>query len=261
MILGLTIWPALFAFWNQGLRRVAIILGLLVPVALFFTSGLGPFVAVAVSCFVWLVASFRARLGAWLVAGGFALSTIAMPLLALNVSLVNRGLELCASVKFFSGAHRLAIWNFVATTIRERPLLGWGLDSARAIPYGKLPLASVPILSKDLNLTYPTLPTLPFSPALPLHPHNAGLQIILETGIVGTALFCLLLLFGTLRLTRQDNRSRVPFALASLATWLIVADVDVGVWQSWWLAAGIVTMMFHFISSCPPKHSKKTENI
>ena len=261
MLLGLMVWPALYVCWKQGLRRSLVVLGLLVPITLFFTSGLGPFVAAGLSCVVWLIASVRARLAAWFVAGSFVLATITMPLLALNVPLINRGLAFFASVDFFSAAHRLAIWNFAATTIREKPLLGWGLDSARAIPYGKLPLASVPILSRDLNLHYATLPSLPSSPALPLHPHNAGLQLILETGIVGAALFCLLILFGALRLTRDENPSRTPFALASLTTWLVVTELNIGIWQSWWLASGIVAIMFYFISPQPTERSKKEVNI
>ena len=65
-----------------------------------------------------------------------------------------------------SAGHRLLIWSFVGTRISERPALGWGLDSSRAIPGGKYEIR-------------------PGQARLPLHPHNAALQIWLELGGIG----------------------------------------------------------------------------
>ncbi|MEX2614541.1 MAG: O-antigen ligase family protein [Alphaproteobacteria bacterium] len=243
MILGLVIWPALLVLWCRGFRWIPVLIGLSLPVAFFFTSSLGAFLAATLACVVWAVASIFARLCAWLIGIAFAISMIAIPILALNVPLINSGLALFARYEFFSGAHRLGIWNFVATMIRERPLLGWGLDSARNIPQADLPLASV--LSKAVVLDYPTIPTLPLSPAMPLHPHNAALQIILETGVVGAALFCLAVLCLALQLSARQNQFSAPFALASLTSWLVFVGANIGLWQSWWLTSSIVTIIFY----------------
>ena len=35
-----------------------------------------------------------------------------------------------------SAGHRLLIWSFTGNRIAEHPVLGWGLDSSRAIPGG-----------------------------------------------------------------------------------------------------------------------------
>src|SRR6202043_2906705 len=72
-----------------------------------------------------------------------------------------------------SAGHRLLIWSFVGSRIAERPLVGWGLDSSRAIPGGKDPIR-------------------PGEDWLPLHPHNAALQLLLELGAPGAVLFALL---------------------------------------------------------------------
>ena len=55
-----------------------------------------------------------------------------------------------------SSRHRVEIWNAVADLIVQKPLLGWGFDASRAIGVG-----------------------------VPLHPHNASLQVLLELGAVG----------------------------------------------------------------------------
>ena len=72
-----------------------------------------------------------------------------------------------------SAGHRLLIWSFVGERIAERPLLGWGLDASRAIPGGKEEIR--PGLTR-----------------LPLHPHNAALQVWLELGMPGALLAALL---------------------------------------------------------------------
>ena len=72
-----------------------------------------------------------------------------------------------------SAGHRLLIWSFAGDRIAERPVTGWGLDSSRAIPGGDDPIR-------------------PRETWMPLHPHNAALQVWLELGAPGAALFALL---------------------------------------------------------------------
>ena len=80
-----------------------------------------------------------------------------------------------------SVGHRLLIWDFAGKRIAERPLLGWGLDASRAIPGGK------ELIRPDQK-------------RLPLHPHDAALQVWLELGLPGAVLFALLLGWLWLRL-------------------------------------------------------------
>jgi len=113
--------------------------------------------------------------------------------------------------------HRVHVWNFTAERILERPLLGWGFDAARNIPAG----AAEPYRNK--------------ASVMPLHPHNAALQINLELGVPGTALVALLLatmIAGTARL----NRAAGPAALGMAGTALLIALTAYGAWQSQWLA-------------------------
>jgi O-antigen ligase len=117
-----------------------------------------------------------------------------------------------------SAGHRLMIWSFVGERIAERPLAGWGLDAARAIPGGKDPIR-------------------PSETWLPLHPHNAPLQVWLELGVPGAVLFALLvaLLWQGLA-TVPWPRIFVAAAGTSLAIAVIASFATYGIWQEWWLA-------------------------
>ncbi len=117
-----------------------------------------------------------------------------------------------------SAGHRLMIWSFVGERIAERPLAGWGLDAARNIPGGKDPIR-------------------PGETWLPLHPHNAPLQVWLELGVPGAVLFALLvaLLWYGLAIVPWP-RIFVAAAGASLSIALIASLATYGIWQEWWMA-------------------------
>jgi O-antigen ligase len=116
-----------------------------------------------------------------------------------------------------SAGHRLLIWSFTGDRIAERPLAGWGLDSARAIPGGKIEIR-------------------PGQTWLPLHPHDAALQLWLELGAPGAALFALLVGLMWLRLaTAPWPRLYAAAAGGSLFAATAVASSGWGIWQEWWL--------------------------
>jgi O-antigen ligase len=117
-----------------------------------------------------------------------------------------------------SFGHRLLIWDFAGDRIAERPLLGWGLDSSRSIPGGK------ELIRTDQR-------------RLPLHPHDAALQVWLELGLPGAALSALLLGWLWLRLAAAPwPRLYTAAAGGSLAAASAVMSAGWGVWQEWWIA-------------------------
>jgi O-antigen ligase len=116
-----------------------------------------------------------------------------------------------------SAGHRLLIWAFIGEHIAERPVLGWGLDSARAIPGGK----------EEIR---------PGQNKLPLHPHNAALQVWLELGLPGALLFALFLGWLWLRIAEAPwPRLYAASAGGTLAATTAVAFAGWGVWQEWWI--------------------------
>jgi hypothetical protein len=112
-----------------------------------------------------------------------------------------------------SAAHRLLIWSFAGDRIAEQPLLGWGLDSSRAIPGGSTGLPG--------SLLQP----------LPVHPHNASLQVWLELGLPGATLFALLIAFLFVALGRS-GWPRAFFA-ASGASMTIALAPAFNSWSLW----------------------------
>ena len=115
-----------------------------------------------------------------------------------------------------SALHRVHIWDFSARTIAQRPLVGWGLDSSRAIPGGQVE-------------------AIEHGPYMSLHPHNAALQMWLELGLPGAAAFAALALIGLIAAGRLETWQRAA-AAAALAAALGVASLSFGIWQNWWLA-------------------------
>jgi exopolysaccharide production protein ExoQ len=139
--------------------------------------------------------------------------------------------------------HRLLIWSFVGDRIAEKPLTGWGLDASRAIPGGKEWIR-------------------PGQPWLPLHPHNAPLQLWLELGVPGIVLFSLIVA----RLWRGLGAARWPplFAAAgsaALAAALAEALATYGVWEEWWVgtlwfALFLILVMARTVATAPQNRSQ-----
>ena len=132
----------------------------------------------ALLCYGWRARTARA---AALVS---VLVAISAPLTFARLERVSDLVVTADAVKF-SAAHRLLIWSFVGDRIAEHPLAGWGLNSSRAIPGGKDPIE-------------------PGASWLPLHPHNAPLQLWLELGVPGAVLLALLAAYAWLALARAE---------------------------------------------------------
>jgi O-antigen ligase len=124
--------------------------------------------------------------------------------------------ELAESIKQ-SAEHRLLIWSFVGDRIAEHPLSGWGLAASRVIPGGRQPIRH--------GETW-----------LPLHPHNAPLQLWLELGAPGAVLGALL----TAVFWRRLAAAAWPLGFKAAAGGSLAAASAAclgtyGIWQEWWL--------------------------
>jgi exopolysaccharide production protein ExoQ len=127
------------------------------------------------------------------------------------------GLSERADTVKVSAGHRLLIWSFAGDRIAERALVGWGLDASRAIPGGKDPIRSG-------------------ESWLPLHPHNAALQLWLELGVPGAVLFALLIAVVWRALADASWPHLFAAAAgASLTIGLVGCFATYGIWQEWWL--------------------------
>ncbi len=126
---------------------------------------------------------------------------------------------------------RIAIWEFTAERIAEKPLLGWGFDASRTFTE-TIPINGV------------------MHGAIPLHPHNMPLQIWLELGAVGAALTALLFLAAAWSWARVPRSRGAGFAAAgAIGAAYVYAAVSFGAWQEWWIATLFVAAMTVSVAS------------
>jgi exopolysaccharide production protein ExoQ len=111
--------------------------------------------------------------------------------------------------------HRASIWQFVGARVAEKPILGWGMHASRTMPGGHDKISGT-------------------AEQIPLHPHNAPLQIWLELGGIGAALMAALLAFLAINCNGPPLRRTVLGA--TLVTAVVIASLSYGMWQGWWFA-------------------------
>lgn len=110
---------------------------------------------------------------------------------------------------------RLEIWSFALERIAEKPVLGHGLDSGRTL--------SEVVMLRGMEIE-----------RMPIHAHNAGLHIWMETGAIGAVLAAAALL----ALARSAGRAALNAPLSAAlgfsgAVWLASVMLGYGVWQEW----------------------------
>jgi exopolysaccharide production protein ExoQ len=217
------------------IRLRALPLGLLhtavTTIALFETASLSAKVSLSIGLAIFLAVYALPRLrwfGLALLALAAAATPFAFPL--------NFGAATACWLTAHkpSALHRVMIWNFVTAYIDQRPVVGWGLDASRQLPGGKTPV--------ELRVCPPAADAgrvALSSDILPLHPHNAILQVWVELGGIG-ALFGFGPLFGAVgrafRRRAWQGRATQAMFTASIASALSVSLVSFGIWQEWFLA-------------------------
>lgn len=140
-----------------------------------------------------------------------------------------------------SAQHRVMTWDFVVARIAERPLLGWGMEASRAIPGGSDTFP--PEVLDRYGLTRPEERAVfgrAYAHRLPLHPHNAALQVWLELGLVGGVLAAALVVAILLG-------AGTPAAIGAAVAGAATGQLSFGVWQPWWIATLVLVAVLAYI--------------
>ena len=208
--------PTAAALFMSGYRLTSLLFAAVCAVTILILAGTAAKAALAAGL-PWALACYWRRARVVRIAAALSvLVVVTAPLTFARIERVPALANMVDRVKY-SGGHRVLIWSFVGDRIAEHPLRGWGLDASRAIPGGR-----------DLIR--------PGETWLPLHPHNAPLQIWLELGVPGVVLFGLL--GGWLWLAvgnTQWPRLYAAAACGGLATAFVASAATYGIWQEWWL--------------------------
>ena len=240
VIIALLLLPVASVAWRVLNPLSAIIIFIAVSTGLlFFSSGASLLsIVVGLSAFILVYLFGRpAVLAIAVVSVGLILSA---PLMANKLTGSATVQELIdqapPSVK-----HRMLMWNFVSQKIAENPSIGLGFDSSRHIP------------QEDFQLA-------PNMEIMPLHPHNAALQIRMELGLPGVAIaaFFVFILFWS-SLKNEKSREQTALWTSVLCAYLSIGAVSYGVWQSWWIATAWALAMIVGIAApktLPASHSQ-----
>ena len=156
-----------------------------------------------------------------------------------------------------SSAHRILIWQNTARHIKQKPLLGSGLDATRGL-YNSEDRVEYKFSSEVSGAEEYQVS---FEP-IPLHPHNAVLQVWLELGAVG-ALISLGLLLAILRAIYIGLSVRVERAVSigMFTATVSLACLSFGIWQGWWLSAILLSLAYFASELSAPLVKKNTPKI
>jgi len=214
-VLALLFWPASLILSRRGAPRAILLLVVGTLVTSKIVSSDACLVALAAGGLAWLLVRYVGRNGAKLLVGLVAAPFVLAPL-AVLVGVETGAVAWLHRLVPASWDARLNIWTFAADHIQTHPFRGWGLDASRT-----------------------------FGLAIPLHTHNAQLQLWLELGAIGAALagvfFCWLA-YGVVRISER-SRGEAAMAAGALVTYLVIGALSFGVWQEWWLALGALTLI------------------
>ena len=119
-----------------------------------------------------------------------------------------------------SWEHRVRMWSYSWELIQQAPWIGHGFDSARV--FDGLTFQAPD--GRDITV-------------MSMHPHNIGLQIWLETGLIGIILaVSFLLTLMTVALKYCTGPVGAFAATGLIVTIATSGSVTIGVWQHWWWA-------------------------
>lgn len=225
-VINIMSWPIVCYLFSEKKYKIAVVFVIAIFLTIIQLDSLSSIIGLAIGSIIFVLVYFMGQkilkiLSVFAVCGVFIVAFAAKNLDADKV---------IGNVPAIPGAAsnmRLYIWDYTAKQAYKKPFFGWGFNASRNYPVEK----------KD----YVDGGRSP----LPLHPHNNVLQIWLELGAVGLALFAAFLFFSLRQISKMDTP---PYVMASCAAlfsdYFIIGETGFGIWQNWWVCSGILAMFF-----------------
>jgi len=244
VILTILMWPILSALTRQRQFIGAALFLVLTIYLVFHFSSTTALVAIVAGGIGIGIAHFRRIFASIIVAVMFVFLLLGAPFLVHQFTAGKNVQEIgqqSYNLKLPNSAtSRLIIWQFATQHIFEKPLLGWGLNTARKIPGSgeKYTLKVDTAAGKNIILFEESF--------MPLHPHNAALQIWLELGAVGALIVAI---FGWLFIRKLENMHTDPVIFGVVISILAFNFISFGAWQSWWIATQFLCLGLTSVTS------------
>ncbi|MFZ0693612.1 MAG: O-antigen ligase family protein [Alphaproteobacteria bacterium] len=221
-------WPVAYALWRRLGRLAAIFFLILIAAALFELEMTAARLAFFVGGLAFLTSFWKPRA----VIRGLSIALLAailvLPPVVIATGIADRFPAIADKLAETntSSKHRLFIAQFVLNNIAERPIIGHGFDASRNLPGGQTPSVGG-------------------QPVLPLHPHDAILQVWLELGAVGALIAAFIVALVLHAIDGLSPRREVAAAAcASFAAFITMAVMSYGIWQNWWLMTAWIAATF-----------------
>jgi O-antigen ligase len=222
--LPVLIWPAVLAARRMKQRWPAWLLPLIAALPIAVMHSLSAKSAIVLGTGAYFLLRTWPRRGGSVLQFGVPAALVLWPIVfALGYGAVFANPAIYQRLPNSSQA-RVDIWKFALDHIRERPVLGWGMESSRSIPGGDESYMGG-------TRTY-----------LPLHPHNSVFQVLLEQGVIGLALSlaAVALIIRALRRNADDSEALATGG-ALIVAYLMVGFTAFGMWQTWWIAVAWIS--------------------
>lgn len=243
-ILAIIAWPASLALYRLGYRKNAYLLGIAILLILSHLESLAATLAMATGLAAAAMIIFLRQYGAIIIRIGIVAVILLTPIIAVNLTKAEYYREFIPGLPD-SALHRIYIWKFAAEKAQEQPILGWGFRSSRHIDGG----------DQDSYAKGKVM--------LPQHPHNAVLQVWLELGLVGVAIY-LAIVLAVLRSINLYCRHYFDKACctAMLVSYLTIGMLAFDIWQIWWIATGWLGASFcaYMVSGSSHAHMQRLKH-
>ena len=231
VILSILLWPIMSVLVRRRHFLGTAVYFVLTIFLVFRFSAAAVLIAMTASVIGISISHFQRKLASIIIGGMFVILLLGTPFLVYQFT-ANKSINEIGQFSYElklpnSTTHRLLIWQFVTQRIFEKPFLGWGVNTARQIPGGgeKYTLKVNTPNNKKIVLFRESF--------LPLHPHNASLQIWLELGAVGAIIVAV---FGWIFIRKLEDDDTDPVLFGVVISILAFNFISFGVWQSWWIA-------------------------
>lgn len=211
-------------------RKVSLALVALSVAAVLLLTNKASVLALVLGLGAWIFYMGLRRFGPAIVVAVVLLFTVVQPLVLATFHADLKEWALTTDVE--AGIrHRAYIWAFSAEKSVEQPLLGWGIGTSRSIPGGD---TRAVFLRPDGTVDGE-------GEAIPLHPHNAFVQILLEMGLIGMALVAATLSVVGCRFARLlQPAGLLGPGIAFIVSALTISSISFGAWQGWWVSAQLL---------------------
>ena len=116
-------------------------------------------------------------------------------------------------------AHRQFIWGFSLSKFYENPFFGYGPDTSNFIKDGQR------VIGSEFTVTMKFIPS---------HPHNYVIELLLETGLIGTISFIMFIIMLNYKIFNKANHRQKSFLIFFNGYFWGASLVNFSFWQAWW---------------------------